>query len=268
MKKIIALLCITGLLCATILPVGASWHSYANIDELIYGNEEFNYAATQIVTGIAVEKEETDFFNSRFGLPEPITITSIQVTEVLYGDIKVGDTIEVAAYGHKDGVKSDEEGPFVGRSDEGVFLDIGQEYLFFLYERFFILDRQVVNHPNHVYAIDDNGMVVTSYDELDIVSVDRVREFIGSTTSNLYQKCKECKICKSGRPSVKGCITGGEFPSIFDALEILKSLIGMENQIDKCGNALKASLITVNSQKKGAPTIFDALEILKRIAGM
>jgi Leucine-rich repeat (LRR) protein len=56
--------------------------------------------------------------------------------------------------------------------------------------------------------------------------------------------------------------------SIFDALEILKYIVGIDNVIEKSEDALNASLITQRSRAKGKPAIFDALEILKHIVGI
>jgi len=42
----------------------------------------------------------------------------------------------------------------------------------------------------------------------------------------------------------------------------------MDNEIDKCGNALYAALLTPESQETGEPTIFDAIEILTIIVGL
>ena len=82
---------------------------------------------------------------------------------------------------------------------------------------------------------------------------------------NTWSRTCNCWVCVK----VRGYIED-EVPchTIFSVLEILKSLVGMETHIDKCENALNASLITVQSKEKGRPTIFDALEILKKLAGM
>ena len=56
--------------------------------------------------------------------------------------------------------------------------------------------------------------------------------------------------------------------TIFDVLEILKSLAGMENELDKSIVSLSMTLLTEESRAAGKPTIFDALEILKKLAGM
>jgi hypothetical protein len=80
--------------------------------------------------------------------------------------------------------------------------------------------------------------------------------------------CAICKICTSGNPSRKGRVLGKAEPDIFDALEIVKFIVGMDNALDKCGNALFAALITPTRPVPNVPTIFDALEIVKFIVGM
>gem|GEM_PF-2245601 len=84
--------------------------------------------------------------------------------------------------------------------------------------------------------------------------------------------CDDCDLCvlvaANGGVAPKGRILGEEEPSIFDVLEILKSLVGMDGSIAKCGNALNAALITAESQASGTPTIFDVLEVLKYLVGM
>ena len=61
-----------------------------------------------------------------------------------------------------------------------------------------------------------------------------------------------------------GHILGNPNISIFDALELLKYITGMESIIDTCENARAAALIVSND----VPGIFDVLEILKALAGM
>jgi C1A family cysteine protease len=73
-----------------------------------------------------------------------------------------------------------------------------------------------------------------------------------------------------------GCILGGSVPTIFDALEILKRIVGMASVFDEHERnpnwrlARNAALITPESREKEKfePSIFDALEILKYIVGM
>ena len=80
--------------------------------------------------------------------------------------------------------------------------------------------------------------------------------------------CERCPICVSGEPPILGHILGGSVITISDALEILKNLVGMENRIDDCVNALNAALIVANRPTQGMTTISDALEILKKLVGI
>jgi hypothetical protein len=83
--------------------------------------------------------------------------------------------------------------------------------------------------------------------------------------------CDDCSLCtlvSNGETVPKGRILGGEKPGIFDALEILKSIVGMSNRTADCGNALYAALIVPNRPQENTPNIFDALEVLKHIVGM
>ncbi|MCL1789274.1 MAG: lectin like domain-containing protein, partial [Oscillospiraceae bacterium] len=84
--------------------------------------------------------------------------------------------------------------------------------------------------------------------------------------------CGFCGYCKKGGSAVvvtgSGLVLGsGNKPSIFDVVEILKSLIRMDSTVN-CEYAVNAALITKESRRAGAPTIFDILEILKYLKGM
>jgi hypothetical protein len=77
-----------------------------------------------------------------------------------------------------------------------------------------------------------------------------------------------CTHC-NGNNRAKGRILGTTAePTIFDALEIVKSIVGMDNIISKCGNARSAALIVPTRPTPNVPTIFDALEIVKHVVGM
>ncbi|MCL2071608.1 MAG: leucine-rich repeat domain-containing protein [Oscillospiraceae bacterium] len=67
---------------------------------------------------------------------------------------------------------------------------------------------------------------------------------------------------------IPGYVLSNPEVTIFDALEILKYIAGIDNLIDACDTARKAALITEESRVTGEPTIFDVLEILKCIVGM
>ena len=84
----------------------------------------------------------------------------------------------------------------------------------------------------------------------------------------LYVETTTCPLCTSPNPPTSGNIRGSDTPTIFDALEILKHIVGMDSEIAKCGNAREAALITEESKATGEPTIFDVLEILKYLVGM
>ena|GEM_PF-3102896 len=76
-----------------------------------------------------------------------------------------------------------------------------------------------------------------------------------------------CSICL-GEILAKGHILGQENVTIFDCLEVLKNLVGMDGAIENCPNALNAALIVANRPIPDTPTIFDALEILKKLVNM
>jgi C1A family cysteine protease len=84
--------------------------------------------------------------------------------------------------------------------------------------------------------------------------------------------CTMCEYCKNNSTAFMGSgrirgVAGA--PTIFDSLEILKSLVGMANMAT-CENAINAARITPTSKNTpgSRPTIFDALEILKFLVGM
>lgn len=90
-----------------------------------------------------------------------------------------------------------------------------------------------------IYFLDDDG---TIFDEVvTIVEVEMSPNFISGRIIDIDTET-----------------------SIFDALEILKFLVGMTNKV--ANNP--AALITAEAQDSGTPTIFDALEILKKLVGM
>ena len=76
--------------------------------------------------------------------------------------------------------------------------------------------------------------------------------------------CAKCSYCRSNQIAIwgSGRIAANPQISSLDALEILKSIVGLESMVD-CGNARPAALITEASQQKGSPSAADALEILK-----
>ena len=68
-----------------------------------------------------------------------------------------------------------------------------------------------------------------------------------------------------GNRFMKGHVLNNQEITIFDGIEILKYIVGIDSEINKSEYAFNASLITSDSQKNGEPTIFDFVEILKYI---
>jgi hypothetical protein len=80
--------------------------------------------------------------------------------------------------------------------------------------------------------------------------------------------CPNCDNPNCQLPRVLGQILGNPTIGIFDALEILKAIVGMKGIVGDCVNALQAALILPTRPHENTPNIFDALEILKYIVGM
>ena len=109
-----------------------------------------------------------------------------------------------------------------------------------------------------------DGVLVMILTEDEKIPHEWLKEF----SFSIAKYCDVCLLCVSNKPLGKGQIIGSDTPTIFDALEILKHIVGMDSEIAKCGNAREAALITAESKATGEPTIFDVLEILKCIVGM
>ncbi|MCL2071613.1 MAG: S8 family serine peptidase [Oscillospiraceae bacterium] len=106
--------------------------------------------------------------------------------------------------------------------------------------------------------------------EQSIIGLETIKDrltLIFYPQKNMFPVCGKCEICEHWEHPALGYVRG-EPITIFDALEILKDIVGMNGAISKCGNSLWASLITLESQKAGRPSIFDVLEILKYLVGM
>ena len=173
MKKLTALICTAGMLCAIILSVQATWYPYGSIDELIHGNEYMPEKTILIVTGIATKQVETDIYMHPAGtILLPATITTIKVTEVLYGNV-MSESIEVATIGNT--LPTELGGPGMVPGTSGPSLEIGQEYLFFLFEP--VWGRYLIGHPQRSYAIDSAGNIIGE-DLLGVISVDNIKQFL------------------------------------------------------------------------------------------
>ena len=248
MEKIIALICVVGMLCTLSLSVFACGPDFDSLDEIINGSDKLSVKVAVIITGVAIEKEL--IFREFCIYERPATITTIRTTNVLLGNVMVDESIELIAWGHSDY-------PSNG-TDEGPHLDVGQEYLFFLHEVGYssfpfgddIEGRYSIWHSNLIYGVDNNGNIINTgnmiidHNPFKIDTVDMIRKFIFA------------------RPGY--ILSPNDNITILDVLEILKYLVGMDSVIIPDTPAYYAALIV--SENK--PTILDALEILKHLVGM
>ncbi|MCL2071929.1 MAG: leucine-rich repeat domain-containing protein [Oscillospiraceae bacterium] len=91
---------------------------------------------------------------------------------------------------------------------------------------------------------------------------------------NIVEICTVClqEECECAAAFLPGRILDNDSePTIFDALEILKFLVGMDGVIKSGGvdsREWSAALITDESKVRGEPSIFDVLEVLKYLVGM
>jgi hypothetical protein len=116
---------------------------------------------------------------------------------------------------------------------------------------------------NEGTAIDEDGLLTIAHGEL-------VR-FITVTATSKEDSDKNATATVT--PWNIGRIRGNAQPDIFDALEILKFIVGMSSDISHGGRAdaaMKAATIVPapSGGTRGDPNIFDALEVLKYIVGM
>ncbi|MCL1903897.1 MAG: leucine-rich repeat domain-containing protein, partial [Oscillospiraceae bacterium] len=74
--------------------------------------------------------------------------------------------------------------------------------------------------------------------------------------------------CKISYTPTPGHVLGNIDVTIFDGIEILKYLVGIESVIDDSKVALEAAMLTAESKARGEPTIFDFVEILLILVGM
>ncbi|MCL2071025.1 MAG: hypothetical protein FWH07_02190 [Oscillospiraceae bacterium] len=136
-----------------------------------------------------------------------------------------------------------------------------------------------------VLGIDEEPPGVEEADDLsepEPIEPEAVIIPIDITLSNVPEPCElcnespcacplnncDCGNCNAPTAGKAGYILSGENATIFDALEILKSIVGMNSRINECSNALAAALIVEDRAVPNKPNIFDVLEILKYLVGM
>jgi hypothetical protein len=121
-----------------------------------------------------------------------------------------------------------------------------------------------------LFHVDDDGSVT---EEGRIISRNADGSVtIGITHASYYVMsaerpcfCGECTLCGIIEELYRlGFVTEGEAISINDAIEILKWLVELPNEIDGNDNAFNAARITGEDK----PTINDAIEILKWLVGL
>lgn len=111
-----------------------------------------------------------------------------------------------------------------------------------------------VNHTGKVSVFD--GMSVKANGSIEI-----------TISSNSYYILSDEEPIGAGDNRYNlGDVNGDGEVTIFDALEILKNLVGMDCEITKSTLAFTAAMI--NDPTLDAPTIFDALEVLKYLVNM
>jgi len=108
----------------------------------------------------------------------------------------------------------------------------------------------------HVFRADDDGAIIHESDTL-------IQKADGSLTFNV--DLSQTYILAA--PTL-GDVTGTGTVEIEDALQILRSVVGLSNVIDDNDIALMAANITNRGKKVDAPEVADALQILRSIVGL
>jgi len=190
MKKIITLICVAAMICTLVLSATALIVvGYNNVDQLINGHYrpelgEYGYTHTHqpgadiIVVGTAVSKVTTQLNTAIDGSALDYTITTIKVTEVMRGDVKVGDLIDVR------GLRTVETADYEDSFFFGPFFEMEKSYLFFLWELRYDYEEwtSVLYQPRSSIRLDSEGNISTDYlsvaTELGIFSIGIVRELV------------------------------------------------------------------------------------------
>ena len=164
-RKILALICVAAMFCTlalSVATVSADWREYENINDIVD-------SAALVIVGNAVNEDIT-YFERDSGSPMPVTITSVEITEVIHGNARVGDVIDVIVMGHAD-PQPNEDGETSQSSIDGPFMEIGGNYLLFLVAWGETDYFQYINPSQGRFVIDSEGNIaenqfVASLDEL------------------------------------------------------------------------------------------------------
>lgn len=182
-RKISALICIMSMIYALTIPANACWAwGFEDVGELIHGKESQDApGADIIITGTVVDIEAVFLARTseHQSFSQPVTITSVQVTEVIKGNVSAGDIIKTTSTGH-DPIYAvpDEEGNMVASSVDGPFLTMNQDYLLFLWES--ERDENIYRFGGAnqgAFAVDGAGNI-TGGGHMGMASLGIVRELV------------------------------------------------------------------------------------------
>ena len=247
-KRLLSLICAVSIFYLSISSVGAvTWIHFENLNELLNGNEYNIPGAELIIIGNVVDETVT-FIEEGFSRPSLYTITSVRITEVISGRVKIGETIKVRNIGAANPQPvPGEDGIFTIVVGAGPFLKVGQNYLLFL--------RKVENYNSMYYMNPNPGQ--GSY---------RINTRGNIGANPMISSLDVLRAWVAG--FFPGHVRGEKRIEIADAIEIFKHLADMDSVIQRGGFSWQAALITPMSQKSGKPGIADAIEIFKKLAGM
>ncbi|MCL2638009.1 MAG: hypothetical protein FWD48_06505 [Oscillospiraceae bacterium] len=181
MKKALALICIISIFCTLAIPAYACWAwGFESVDELINGKESENApGADIIITGIVIAAEHTELARTpSLEFMSPVTVASVRVTEVIKGDVSVGDIIKTVSTGYDWSLVELNEGDIITESSvDGPFLSLEQDFLLFLWESAYGEN----NHGNYGFSGANQGAFILSGERVEygeymgINSLDSVR---------------------------------------------------------------------------------------------
>jgi V8-like Glu-specific endopeptidase len=220
----------------------------------VAGSENYNLAVritADVIAFVNNHRNACDSASCRWSewttMIEPGCITRGEQSR-LCTDCGFTEVRAIPATGHRFGAWRVFTTPFCNRHGEQsrLCLDCG-------------FSESVVIPPQHVHTpwtVD-----VAPHCSLNGLSSRRCRHCIHYQSAVIFCHCADCALIRRRL----GDVTGGGTPGINDALEILKSLVGLPHNLGEPGSlSFNAALITSDD----TPGINDATEILKFAAGL
>ena len=205
-KLIITLITLASFLCTSSLLVGATawemydendevppsfgrivnitWQRYKDIHELIFGikGKEQYTKADAIIVGNIIAQDEVFYYHGE-NSPYPYTDSHIKVTEVISGDIKIGDIVIVSQIGQLN-PQPDKNGTITSVTSPSL-LEVGENYLLFLMGPHYDKEHRngmygFGNPAQCQYRIDSNGNLIPSdgYDPIQIHSLAWLKQLV------------------------------------------------------------------------------------------